>query len=209
MNKWWDKLLQPLSNKEGRKLNKPKYLIALGIIGVLIILTSNWFQPNEPSAPDLAEENIGSQSEGAPSASKTPEMTDSISQLETEYEKQLKPLLENIQGVSAVDIMINLSSTHKKVYDKNLIIGKQTTNESDKNGGERKIEDYSREQQLVLVRQGDREVPLLTQTSKPEVSGVFVTAAGVDQMQVKAWVVEAVSRVLDVPTHRISVLPKQ
>ncbi|SFJ22091.1 stage III sporulation protein AG [Halobacillus dabanensis] len=209
MNKWWDKLLQPLSNKDGRKLNKPKYLIALGIIGVLIILTSNWFQPNEPSAPELGEENIGSQSEGAPSASQTPEMTDSISQLEKEYEKQLKPLLENIQGVSAVDIMINLSSTHKKVYDKNLIIGKQTTNESDKNGGEREIEDYSREQQLVLVRQGDREVPLLTQTSKPEVSGVFVTAAGVDQMQVKAWVVEAVSRVLDVPTHRISVLPKQ
>jgi stage III sporulation protein AG len=208
MNKWWDKLLQPLSNKEGRKLNKPKYLIALGIIGVLIILTSNWFQPNEP-APDLAEENIGSQSEGTSQASQTPEMTDSISQLETEYEKQLKPLLENIQGVSAVDIMINLSSTHKKVYDKNLIIGKQTTKENDKNGGEREIEDYSREQQLVLVRQGDREVPLLTQTSKPEVSGVFVTAAGVDQMQVKAWVVEAVSRVLDVPTHRISVLPKQ
>ena len=208
MNKWWSNLLQPLSNKEGRKLNKPKYFIALGIIGVLIILTSNWFQPDDSPAPDLVGENTGSQAEASPS-SQTPEMTDSILQLESEYEKQLKPLLENIQGVSAVDIMINLSSTHKKVYDKNLIIGKQTTKENDKNGGEREIEDYSREQQLVLVRQGDREVPLLTQTSKPEVSGVFVTAEGVGQMQVKEWVVEAVSRVLDVPSHRISVLPKQ
>ncbi|RDY70767.1 stage III sporulation protein AG [Halobacillus sp. SY10] len=209
MNKWWNKLTEPLSNKEGRKLNKTKYLIAIGIIGVLIILTSNWFQPSDPPSPALDEGNVQSQSGEGAAAAQTPEMTDSISQLEKEYEKQLKPLLENIQGVSAVDIMINLSSTHKKVYDKNLIVGKQTTKENDKNGGEREIEDYSREQQLVLVRQGDREVPLLTQTSKPDVSGVFVTAEGVDQMQVKAWVVEAVSRVLDVPTHRISVLPKQ
>ncbi|UOQ42559.1 hypothetical protein MUN89_11240 [Halobacillus salinarum] len=60
-----------------------------------------------------------------------------------------------------------------------------------------------------MVRQGDREVPLLTKTEKPKVSGVFVTAKGVDQLTVKGWVVEAVSRVLDVPSHRISVLPKQ
>ncbi|MGP4067768.1 stage III sporulation protein AG [Halobacillus sp. B29] len=207
MNKWWSKLLEPLSSKEGKKINKPKYFIALGLIGVLIILSSNWFQSNEPAPPSQGE--TAEKSAVSSEASDAPELTDSINQLEKGYEKQLKPLLENIEGVSSVDIMINLSATHEKVYDKNLIIGKQTTKETDKNGGEREIEDYSKEQQLVLVRQGDREVPLLTKTTKPEVSGVFVTAKGVDQIQVKGWVVEAVSRVLDVPSHRISVLPKQ
>ncbi|KHE67408.1 stage III sporulation protein AG [Halobacillus sp. BBL2006] len=205
MSKWWSKLLQPLSVKDGSKINKPKYFIALGIVGVLFILTSNWFQSSEQPAPEAPIQNASESS----ADTETPEMTDSISVLESEYEKQLKPLLENIQGVSAVDIMINLSATHEKVYDKNLIISKQTTQETDKNGGEREIEDYSKEEQLVLVRQGDREVPLLTKTQKPAVSGVFVTAKGVDQMKVKGWVVEAVSRVLDVPSHRISVLPKQ
>ncbi|ASF39872.1 stage III sporulation protein AG [Halobacillus halophilus] len=207
MNKWWSKLLEPLSSKEGKKINKPKYFIGLGLIGVLIILSSNWFQSNEPAPPSQGE--TAEKSAVSSEASDAPELTDSINQLEKGYEKQLKPLLENIEGVSSVDIMINLSATHEKVYDKNLIIGKQTTKETDKNGGEREIEDYSKEQQLVLVRQGDREVPLLTKTTKPEVSGVFVTAKGVDQIQVKGWVVEAVSRVLDVPSHRISVLPKQ
>ncbi|MFZ0368104.1 MAG: stage III sporulation protein AG [Halobacillus sp.] len=207
MNKWWSKLLEPLSSKEGKKINKPKYFIGLGLIGVLIILSSNWFQSNEPAPP--AQGETAEKSAISSDANDAPELTDSINQLEKGYEKQLKPLLENIEGVSSVDIMINLSATHEKVYDKNLIIGKQTTKETDKNGGEREIEDYSKEQQLVLVRQGDREVPLLTKTTKPEVSGVFVTAKGVDQIQVKGWVVEAVSRVLDVPSHRISVLPKQ
>ncbi|MGI8316182.1 stage III sporulation protein AG [Halobacillus mangrovi] len=205
MSKWWNKLLQPLSGKEGSKISKPKYVIGLGLIGVLFILTSNWFQSSGQPEPEMPSQTSSEQKAEAES----PEMTDSISLLESEYEKQLKPLLENIEGVSAVDIMINLSATHEKVYDKNLIISKQTTQETDKNGGEREIEDYSKEEQLVLVRQGDREVPLLTKTQKPAVSGVFVTAKGVDQMKVKGWVVEAVSRVLDVPSHRISVLPKQ
>lgn len=208
MSKWWDKLLQPLSSKEGKKINKPKYFIGLGLIGVLIILTSNWLQAPDPSPSPYTEGDLRQQSDTSATADAS-EQTNSITELESEYEKQLKPLLENIDSVSDVDIMINLAATHEKVYDKNLIISKQTTKETDKNGGEREIEDYSREQQLVLVRQGDREVPLLTKTSKPEVSGVFVTAKGVDQLEVKGWVVEAISRVLDVPSHRVSVLPKQ
>ncbi len=205
MNKWWNKLFNPLSSKEGRKINKTKYIIGLGLIGVLLILTSSMFKPNNDKP---VPNNAAVESQSQTNAVQASETTNSISQLESEYEKQLKPLLENIEGVSDVDIMINLSATQEKVYDKNLIIGKQTTKETDKNGGEREIEDYSKEEQLVLVRQGDREVPLLTKTEKPQVSGVFVTAKGVDQMTVRGWVVEAISRVLDVPSHRISVLPK-
>ncbi|WP_101844252.1 stage III sporulation protein AG [Halobacillus sp. Marseille-P3879] len=202
MSNWWSKLLSPLSSKEGQKLNKPKYLIIIGLVGVMFILLSNWFQTPDTSAPPPPS------NESSTAKEKADEPSLSVDHLEEEYEQQLKPLLENIQGVSEVDLMINLAATEEKVYDKNLIIGKQTTKETDKNGGERQIEDYSKEQQLVLVRQGDQEVPLLTQTNKPDVSGVFVTAKGVEQMKVKEWVVEAVSRVLDVPSHRVSVLPK-
>ncbi len=70
------------------------------------------------------------------------------------------------------------------------------------------VEDENEEQQVVLVRQGDQEVPLLVETRKPEVRGVLVVAKGAEQATVQEWVVQAVSRVLDVPTHRISVMPK-
>ncbi|MCP3032977.1 stage III sporulation protein AG [Halobacillus sp. A1] len=202
MSKWWSKLVSPLTSKDGNSVNKRKYFIIIGIIGVLFILMSNWFQTPDTSSPPPVESDSETLSQ------EVEETSLSVEQLESEFESQLKPLLENIQGVSEVELMINLSATEEKVYDKNLIIGKQTTKETDKNGGEREIEDYSKEQQLVLVRQGDQEVPLLTKTNKPEVSGVFVTAKGVEQMKVKEWVVDAVSKVLDVPSHRVSVLPK-
>ncbi|WP_082233875.1 stage III sporulation protein AG [Halobacillus massiliensis] len=203
MSKWWNKLLGLLSSGEGQRLNKRKYFIIVGLVGVLFILLSNMFQsPDQAAQPAPPAEK-----QAAESSADSPGLT--TADLEKEYETQLTPLLENIKGVSEVELMINLAATEEKVFDKNLIIGKQTTKETDKNGGEREIEDYSKEQQLVLIRQGDREVPLLTKTNKPPVSGVFVTAKGVDNMKVKEWVVEAVSRVLDVPSHRVSVLPKQ
>ncbi|MFC7060591.1 stage III sporulation protein AG [Halobacillus seohaensis] len=202
MSKWWNKLVNPLSSKEGHKLNKPKYFIIVGLIGVMFIMLSNWFQTPKTNVAPPEPSEAQSSSEGVE------EEVLSVVDLEAAFEEQLTPLLNNIQGVSEVELMINLAATEEKVYDKNLIIGKQTTKETDKNGGEREIEDYSKEQQLVLVRQGDQEVPLLTKTNKPSVSGVFVTAKGVEQITVKEWVVEAVSRVLDVPSHRVSVLPK-
>jgi len=130
-----------------------------------------------------------------------------VTELEESYEKDLQKMLNNIQGVPEVEVMVNLDSTNIKVYETNLIKGQQITNESDNNGGIRKVEDQTEETQVVLVRQGDQEVPLLVQTEKPKVRGVFVVAKGVDHSEVKMWVIEAVSRVLDVPTHKVSVMP--
>lgn len=94
--------------------------------------------------------------------------TSDVSELETSYEKDLQEMLEKIQGVSEVEVMVNLNSTNVKVYEKNLIAGQQTNDESDKNGGTRKVEDKTEEKTTVLIRQGDKEVPLLIQTKKPK-----------------------------------------
>ena len=104
--------------------------------------------------------------------------------------------------------MVNVDSTNVNVYEKDLIIRNSKTDETDRNGGMRKVEDETKETKLVYVRQGDQEVPVLVQTKKPEVRGVFIIAKGVENATVKKWIVESVSKVLDVPTYRISVMPK-
>ena len=135
-------------------------------------------------------------------------LTSDVNELEQTYKKDLELMLSKIQGVENVEVMINLDSTNVKVYEKNLITGKQLTDEKDKNGGNREIEDHTEETEVVLVRQGDQEVPLLIQTKKPSVRGVLVVATGVDHATVKQWVIESTSRVLNVPTHKVSVMPK-
>ncbi|WP_404452976.1 stage III sporulation protein AG [Virgibacillus necropolis] len=192
-------------------VKKSKYLIVIGITGLLLLIIGNVFSNSSTESnenPTIGNTVVTQQEETKPTFSEKKSTTSNVKDLEASYEKELQDLLDKIKGVSEVEIMVNLDSTKIKVYEKNLITGKQTTDETDKNGGTREIEDYTKESQVVLVRQGDKEVPLLIQTKKPEVRGVFVIAKGVDHATVKKWVVEAVSKVLDVPTHRVSVMSK-
>ena len=82
----------------------------------------------------------------------------------------------------------------------------QTTGETDKTGGKREVEDESLDEKTVIIREGDKETPVVLRT-EPKVRGVLVVAKGVDNIQVKAMV-KAVIRLLDVPAHRVSVSPK-
>lgn len=207
-----NKLLALLKRKDsnGKGPNKTGYILIIGLVGILLLIVSNIFSSPEKK-PDIAKQESGSTKHHAEedSGSLPVNATSSVSELESSYEKELSNMLENIQGVSEVKVMINLESTNVKVYEKDLVTGKQVTEEKDKNGGNRQIEDNTEETHVVFVRQGDKEEPLLVQTKKPVVRGVFVVAKGIENASAKKWVVEAVSRVLDVPTHQVSVMPRK
>ncbi|RFA37147.1 stage III sporulation protein AG [Virgibacillus dokdonensis] len=204
--------LKEFFQKDGKKPPKKwSYMIILALVSVMLLIIGNIFSTS--SETDMEEpiqqptEQV-SEPNSKETASPKEATTSNIEELESVYTKDLQTLINKIQGVSEAEVMVNLESTSIKVYEKNLIKGQQTTEETDTNGGTREIEDGTEETQTVLVRQGEKEVPLLIQTKKPEVRGVFVVAKGADHATVKKWIVEAVSRVLDVPTHRVSVMPK-
>lgn len=202
-------LLQLKHKKIDQLPMKTRYLIVIALIGLLLLLLGNVLKPKESEIVQESREDKEIQEIASEEVSKETSTSLLVSELETSYEKDLEMMLDKIKGVSEAEVMVNLDSTNIKVYEKNLIKGQQTTDESDKNGGIRKVEDQTEETQLVQIRQGDQEVPLLVQTKKPNVRGVFVVAKGVDHATVKMWVVEAIAKVLDVPTHKVSVMPKK
>lgn len=210
MKKW----LQQLFKKEpGQKLSKRvRYTISIGLLGVGLLIIANLFS----SSPDNSGMKLDKAPTGAISEEEQAVMSESArgkpkeaQELEESYEEELVRMLDKVQGISQVEVMVNLDSTNMQVYEKNLVSGKQTTDETDTNGGARIIEDNTEETQTVLVRQGDQEVPLLVHTKKPRVRGVFIIAKGAEKAEARKSIVESVSRVLDVPTHRVSVIPKK
>lgn len=168
------------------KNNKPQETID----NQLSVQIENQEQKTETSLDDISEEEV-------------------IEKLERKMERQLKDILEKSEFLSEVEVMINLDSTNINIYEKNLTMGKQITDETDQSGGKRKVEDDTEESQIVLIRTGDQERPLLIQTQKPDVRGVLVVAKGLEQVSTQKMVMDAVSKVLDVPNHRISVMNKQ
>jgi stage III sporulation protein AG len=176
-------------------------ILTVGLV-VGLFLTGSFLDIHEeppPSAPDL---NQGDQ---AVMAKPLEQWT--IKDYEDFYENSLKEVLEQIVGVGEVMVMVNLESSEEKVYQENIRTGTQITNENDKQGGTRTIDDKTREEDLVLLSDGSGEVPVLVKTLKPKIRGVVVVANGAENMQIKAWIFDVVNRALDVPAHRISIVP--
>ncbi|CAG9609310.1 stage III sporulation protein AG [Pseudoneobacillus rhizosphaerae] len=208
----WLKQLLSKSEKPEKKNTKYQYLLIVGIFGTTIMLANNilfsdtkkgetvpTFQNQTVTEEDV--EAFGNKTGGAGN--------DTISDYESAYEAELKDALEQMLGVNKVSVIVNVDATDKKVLEKNTVTQTQTTNETDREGGTRKVEDVSVDEQLVIVRSGEKEGPILIETKKPSIRGVLVVAQGAENIQVKKWIIEAVTRVLDVPVHRVAVMPKK
>nr|WP_246593787.1 stage III sporulation protein AG [Evansella tamaricis] len=194
-----------------KKLNI-KYVAILLLLGVMFMIIGSQFTGGDgPSSVPAVQQEVNDEasSEEVFKSDNQPKELNSMSDYETYYESQLKRLLETVVGVSDVEVAVNLAETEKTVYKSNQSIREQYTNETDREGGTREVEDRTKDEEVVIIRSGDKEEPLIIKTEKPDVRGVSVVAKGVDNIQVKSWVVEAVSRYLDVPSHRVSVLPKK
>ncbi|KMK76990.1 stage III sporulation protein AG [Alkalihalobacillus pseudalcaliphilus] len=214
----WFKKLFATSNQETKKKIPLHYVLLVGCVGLMMMLLANWVLPEEerslnetPSEPvysDPPRENDESD-EVEETFGRSNENLETMQDYEMRYENQLRDILNEITGVSNTTVMITFSETEKKIFEKNRNRKQQHTEEVDREGGTRQVEDISEDEQVVTIQTGDSEEPLLVKTEKPEVSGVLVVARGVENVQVKSFVVEAVSRVLDVPAHRVSVMPKK
>ncbi|MCQ6273743.1 stage III sporulation protein AG [Bacillus sp. V3B] len=207
---WFKKQFFKEEQGESKKGKYP-YLVLVLLFGTVIMLISNLFMKEEKSTNVLPAFSSGEdqQEEVETFGQKDKIENNEIDAYEKAYEAQLKEALDTIVGVSDVTVVVNVDATEKQVLEKNKSTQTQLTDETDREGGKRKVEDRSSDEQLVIIQNGEREVPIVIETKKPAIRGVLVVAKGADNIQVKKWIVEAVTRSLDVPSHRVSVLPKK
>jgi stage III sporulation protein AG len=111
--------------------------------------------------------------------------------------------------VKDVSVIVNLDSSEVKVIEKETETRTQSTDETDRDGGQRKVTESSTNQKPTIIREDNKEAPIVTKVDKPEVRGVLIVAKGADNIEVKKMIIEAVTRTLGVPSHRVSVLPKK
>ncbi|WP_025026200.1 stage III sporulation protein AG [Caldalkalibacillus mannanilyticus] len=202
---------EPQPPPEKGKMSFLHWMMILVCLGLGAMILHNFFSFQEQvqsplSIPTSSTANQGEVLETIGTSKKTPF---TMADYEEMYENQLVEILGKIVGVGEVSVMVNLDSSEQIVVEKNRNRSQQITNEKDREGGNRQIDDQKQEEQVVIIRQGSDEEPVIIMTKKPKVRGVLVVATGTENMQVKAMVTEAVQRVLDVPLHKISVLPKR
>ena len=221
MKKDWIQKIKGLLTKDGEGGKQKKtyrYLAIILLAGILLMVASLF--TNKPTSDNGQTNTVfqatatgeqDNQNEESVSTWKatSSKKTGSIGDTEKMYERELKDTLETMQGVSNVSVIVNIDATETKVYEKNSVAQRQTTEETDRDGGERKVEDFSTDEKIVIIREGDKEVPLVKETKKPAIRGVLIVAKGADDVRIKKEIIEAVTRVLDVPSHRVAVSAKK
>jgi stage III sporulation protein AG len=207
----WKKLLEGDSGE--KKLKPIHYFIVLLGIGVAVMILTDFLrvEPDKPLSFSASGQNINGETASAEAA---PVLggsvsNDVIAEYENLYETQLREILGSVVGVGAVEVMVNLDSTPELVVEKDRDSRSSTTQEVDKDKATRNQSDQSRNEQVVVVKGGKQDAPVVVKTLKPKVRGVLVVAKGAENIQVKAWITEAVQKVLDVPAYKISILPKK
>ncbi|MEH6940353.1 stage III sporulation protein AG [Bacillus sp. JJ722] len=213
--KWIKKVLkkekQPNDEEQTKKPSLYLYMLVVLVLGVVFMMGSEFLTKNskttstETALPVFKEEAQDVETFGQ----KSSKAEKTIADYERTFENQIKEALETIAGVKDVTVVVNVDATEKKIYEKNRVTQKQITDETDREGGKRTVEDSSTDEQIVIVRNGEKEVPIVQVTEKPVVRGVLVVAKGADNITVKKWIVEAVTRALDIPSHRVAVMPKK
>lgn len=207
----WLKKLLKMDESSEKKPGKYQYMLLVLCIGAAFMLVGNIVFKSGSNPTDIQASTTTKTDSGDVAAFGMKKNSDNkeIAAYEEKYEEQLKEALQDMLGVDDVTVVVNIDATDKKVLEKNKVTKAQTTNETDREGGERKVQDTSTDEQLVIIRDGEKEVPIVVETKKPEIRGVLVVAKGADNIQVKKWIIEAVTRALGVPSHRVAVMPKK
>lgn len=206
-----------VTDSSQKKLRPIHYFIVLLGIGIAFMIVTDFLrmEPDRTQFLSTTQDDGGDDKGGdkgggtaAAPALGSSVGNDLIAEYENLYETQLREILSSVIGVGEVEVMVNLDSTPELVVEKNRESRSSTTQETDKDRATRNQSDQSKNEQ-VLVVQGKQQQPVVVKTLKPKVRGVLVVAKGADNIQVKAWITEAVNKVLDVPVYKISILPKK
>ncbi|WP_123040913.1 stage III sporulation protein AG [Cohnella candidum] len=215
MAKWLERLESFIGGGSGggRRIKTFRWLILLGLIGAALLLASSLLNV-KPVDPGNQTEIVPPGDQDAPQDQETfmgggTAKNDPFADIESQLESRLKDLLETIVGVGSVNVLVTVESTEETVVQLNEKKTQQLTNESDRNGTSRHITDVTTDGQVVLYEVSGGQAPIVVKKLKPKVRGVVVVAKGAENATVHKLVQEAVSRGLDVPMHRISVVPRK
>ncbi len=169
------------------QLMNTKGLILILLVGILLLVLPNSFSKKEKNNNSYENQDIR------------------LSDYKISLEKELSEILETIHGVSSVSVMITLVDTGETYYATT-----ESVDEKNSNNGNANEKSTQENGTLVLKNDsGGGQSPIQLKNRLPKISGVLVTAKGVDVPAVETRVISAVRAVLDVPIHRVQVLSKQ
>lgn len=124
---------------------------------------------------------------------------------EYNLEENLEDILSKIAGVGKVKVLVTYSETSEVVAMYNEKNTLNNTEETDTNGGVRKIEKTDKDKEIIYEEKNGQKTPITQKVIMPKIEGAIVTAEGASNPAIKTNIIQAVSAATGISTYRIQV----
>lgn len=200
-----EKLKKLLPNKEGeepsnkRKLENIVVFVVILIITIIIInVIWNGDDTNKNEVPNdsnkkLAEENYENN------------IVQGENTNESRMVSDLESILSKINGVGKVKVMVTYSETSKVVPVYNEESTEENTEETDSEGGTRKVTQTDNRKEVIYEESNGNKTLITQSVVSPKIEGAIITAEGANDANTKTNIIQAVSAVTGLATHKIQV----
>ena len=175
------------------KLSKnPKFIkviVITGLVGILLILMSGVFTDKKENSEAKQSSDIA---------------YISLTQYENELEQNLADIISSINGAGKTRVLLTMDSTVEQVYatDKNM---SQNNSENSGDSTESKKDTSATTTYITVELSDGTQQTVLLKEIQPKVRGVVVVCNGGDNNVVKEKIVDAVTKLLDISSSRVSV----
>ena len=199
-----DKLKKIVGNSEGQGNNKRKIenLVFLVIILIITVVIINYVWSGDKSSNKKVTNSAGKQ---LATANNNQTLTSNQNSNSDSLEEKLENILSNIEGVGSVKVFINYSESSETVAMYNENSKTSTTEETDKTGGTRKVEQTDSQKEVIYQEQNGTKTPIVQKTVEPKIEGAIITAKGAGDINVKTSIIQAVEAATGLATHKIQV----
>lgn len=201
-------LSQLMGGEADNKKSKFYWMILLVLFGIMIMILSSFLNVSEKVSPTDTK-NYNEPAIETTGKIDRSNISKSIEDYEKDFENQITEALVDMLGIEKVTVIVNLEATEEILVEKNVNLSDQITTEKDAQGGTRDVRNYSMDEKVVIYNVGNDEQPLILKTIKPEVRGVIIVVDGAENLQLKAMIIDAVQKFLDIPSYKIALLPKK
>ena len=199
-----DKLKKIVGNSEEQGNNKRKIenLVFLVIILIITVVIINYVWSEDKSSNKKVTNSAGKQ---LATANNNQTLTSNQNSNSDSLEEKLEDILSKIEGVGSVKVFINYSESSETVAMYNENSKTSTTEETDKSGGTRKVEQTDSQKEVIYQEQNGTKTPIVQKTVEPKIEGAIITAKGAGDINVKTSIIQAVEAATGLATHKIQV----
>jgi len=187
---------------EGNNKRKIENLVVFLILLIITVIAINTIWGKEEKHLKQEENNSYKQLAQVQSLD-----NNSNNQQSNEYnlEQSLEDILSKMSGVGKVDVLVTYSETSEVVAMYNETYTSSNTEETDTNGGVRKIEETDTSKEIIFEDKDGEQTPITQKVVMPKIEGAIVTAEGAGNANIKTNIIQAVSAATGLSAYRIQV----